>query len=69
MEAVVLRTNYLFRSTKGLTLVAMKLYFNKRGVVKVDLALAKGKRTVDKRRVMAERDAKRDVERAMKYRR
>jgi len=54
---------------KGLTLVAMKIYFNKRGVVKVDLALAKGKRTVDKRRDIADRDAKRDLERALKHRR
>jgi len=54
---------------KGLTLVAMKLYFNKRGVVKVDLALAKGKRSVDKRHDIADRESKRDMERAMKYRR
>jgi len=47
----------------------MKIYFNKRGVVKVDLALAKGKRTVDKRRDIADRDAKRDLERALKHRR
>jgi len=52
---------------KGLTLVALKLFFNNKGIVKVDLALARGKRTHDKRHDMAERDAKRDVERAMKY--
>jgi len=54
---------------KGLTLVAMKLYFNKRGVVKVDLALAKGKRSVDKRRNIADRDVQRDMERALKFKR
>ena len=52
---------------KGLTLVALKLFFNNKGIAKVDLALARGKRTHDKRHDMAERDAKRDVERAMKY--
>jgi SsrA-binding protein len=52
---------------KGLTLVAMKLYFSKRGLAKVELALARGKREYDKRRDMAERDAKREVERAMKH--
>jgi len=50
---------------KGLTLVPTKLYF-KEGRVKVELALARGKNTVDKRRTLAERDAKRQIERAIK---
>jgi len=54
---------------KGLTLVATKLYFNERGVAKVEIALARGKKTYDKRQDMAERDARRDVERAMKEKR
>jgi len=54
---------------KGLTLVALKLYFNDRGVAKVELALAKGKRTYDKRQDIADRDAKREIDRAMKQRR
>jgi SsrA-binding protein len=54
---------------KGLTLVALKLYFNPRGIAKVELGLARGKRSYDKRQDMAERDAKRAVERAMKDRR
>jgi len=53
---------------KGLTLVALKLYFNNKGVAKVELALAKGKRTYDKRQDIAERDAKREVDRALKHR-
>ena len=53
---------------KGLTLVPTRLYF-KDGRVKVELALARGKDTVDKRRSLAERDAKRQIERAMKARR
>jgi len=54
---------------KGLTLVALKLYFNARGVVKVELGLARGKRDYDKRRDIADRDARRDAERELKYRR
>jgi SsrA-binding protein len=54
---------------KGLTLVALKLYFNDRGVAKVELALAKGKRTYDKRQDIADRDARREIDRAMKQRR
>lgn len=51
---------------KGLTLVPLLLYFNDRGVAKVKLALAKGKKTYDKRRVIADRDADRDMRRAFK---
>jgi SsrA-binding protein len=54
---------------KGLTLVVLKLYFNDRGVAKVELALAKGKRSYDKRQDIADRDAKREIDRAMKQRR
>ena len=49
---------------QGLTLVPLRLYF-KQGRVKVELALAKGKRTYDKRAAIREREMKRDVERAM----
>jgi len=51
---------------KGLTLVPLKLYFNERGLVKVELALAKGKRSYDKRHAIAERDANRDLQREIK---
>jgi len=50
---------------KGMTLVPLRLYF-KDGRVKVELAVARGKRTYDKRHAIAERDAQRDVERALK---
>jgi len=53
---------------KGLTVVPTKLYF-KDGRVKVELALAKGKDVRDKRRTLVERDAKRQMERALKARR
>jgi len=54
---------------KGLTLVPLKLYFNKKGLAKLELALAKGKKTYDKRRDIAEKDAKRDLERSLKDKR
>jgi SsrA-binding protein len=53
---------------KGLTLVPTKLYF-KDGRVKVELALARGKDVRDKRRAVVEREAKRDIDRALKSRR
>lgn len=51
---------------KGLTLIPLKLYF-KNGKVKVELALAKGKKVYDKRETIAKRDLKRDQERRFKY--
>jgi SsrA-binding protein len=53
---------------KGLTLVPLRMYF-KDGRVKVELALARGRERADKRRVIAERDAQRQIERALKRRR
>ena len=53
---------------KGLTLVPTRLYF-KEGRVKVELAVARGKELRDKRRDLVERDARRDMERALKARR
>jgi SsrA-binding protein len=50
---------------KGVTLVPTRVYF-KDGRAKVELAVARGKRTYDKRHAIAERDAKREAERAMK---
>jgi SsrA-binding protein len=53
---------------RGFTLVPTKLYF-KDGRAKVELALARGKETRDKRRDIARRDADRQIERALKSRR
>jgi SsrA-binding protein len=52
---------------KGLTVVPLRVYF-KDGRAKVEIGLAKGKRNYDKRRVLAERDAKRETDRALKGR-
>jgi len=49
----------------GNTLVALKIY-DRSGHVKVELALAHGKRSYDKRAALAERDARREIERAVK---
>ncbi|HET6876413.1 MAG TPA: SsrA-binding protein SmpB [Jatrophihabitans sp.] len=48
----------------GLTLVPLSLYFSQ-GKVKVELALARGKRSYDKRQDLAKRDANREVARAL----
>ena len=53
---------------KSLTLVPLKLYI-KHGVAKVELGVAKGKKVYDKREAIARRDAEREIERALKYRR
>jgi SsrA-binding protein len=53
---------------RGLTLVPTRLYF-KNGRVKLELALARGKASRDKRRDIADRDARRQIERALKTRR
>ncbi|MDQ3857167.1 MAG: SsrA-binding protein SmpB [Actinomycetota bacterium] len=50
---------------RGLTLIPTRLYF-KDGRAKVELALARGKEARDKRRDIAERDAQRQIERALK---
>ena len=52
---------------KGYTLVPLKIYFS-RGKAKMELGLASGKHTYDKRDALAERDAKRDMERTMRER-
>lgn len=52
---------------KGMALVPLKIYF-KDGRAKVELAVAVGKKLYDKREDIAERDARRDIERAVKER-
>jgi SsrA-binding protein len=52
---------------RGYTLVPLRVYFS-RGLAKVELAMAKGKRQYDKRQDMAKRDAAREVERVVQDR-
>lgn len=51
---------------KGLTLVPLKLYFNAKGRAKVELGLGRGKRTVDKRSTLKDRDWQRDKARLLR---
>lgn len=48
---------------QGVTIVPVRLFFNAKGYAKLDIALAKGKKTCDKRESIKERDVKRDMER------
>jgi SsrA-binding protein len=61
---------YLIGKTKerGYTLIPLSLYFSPSNLVKVELGLARGKKLHDKRDSIAERDQKRDVERALRER-
>lgn len=61
--------NRLFGITKqqGLTLVPLSLYFLN-GRAKLEVGLCKGKKTYDKREALAQKDAKRDIERSIKER-
>lgn len=51
---------------RGFTLVPLRIYFNEKGLAKIELALARGKRKYDKRRSIDERQQKRDIDRDMK---
>ncbi len=52
---------------KGLSLIPKSLYINKKGLVKIFLATAKGKANQDKRETIKERDESRNSQRALKY--
>jgi SsrA-binding protein len=51
---------------EGITLVPLSLYFNERGLAKVDLGIAKGKKKHDKRAAAKEKDWKRDKARILR---
>jgi len=53
---------------KGMALVPVKMYFKDNSLVKVELAVARGKKLYDKRATMAARDSRREGERALKER-
>ncbi len=53
---------------KGLTIVPLRIYFSERGMAKIELGLAKGKKQHDRRESIKTREAGREVERAMKER-
>jgi SsrA-binding protein len=51
---------------KGLTIVPLALFISERGFAKLEIGLAQGKKTYDKRETMKERDTKMEMDRAMK---
>ncbi|MHC3993700.1 SsrA-binding protein SmpB [Sulfurimonas sp. HSL-3221] len=51
---------------EGHTIVPLQLYFNRKNIVKIQIAIARGKKLHDKRADMKEKDMKRDIERALK---
>ena len=51
----------------GLTIVPLKLFITEKGLAKLEIALAKGKKVYDKRETLKAKDSKRDMDRAMKY--
>lgn len=59
---------YLAEKTqeRGLSIVPLKIYFNDRNLVKVEIALARGKKLYDKRNSMKERDVQREIARTLK---
>lgn len=61
---------YLAEKTqeKGLAVVPLKLYFKKNGLVKVEIALARGKKLHDKRNDLKEKQVQRDIDRELKNR-
>ena len=51
---------------KGLTIIAIRMFLNERGLAKLEIALAKGKKRYDKREDIKQRDTKREMEIRMK---
>jgi len=52
--------------TTGLTIIPTKLFLNEKGLVKIVIAIAKGKKAYDKRQSLREKDDKRDIDRMFK---
>ncbi|MEP3210377.1 MAG: SsrA-binding protein SmpB [Maribacter sp.] len=53
-------------NTSGLTIVPLNLFLNEKGLAKINIALAKGKKLYDKRETLKDRDNKRDLDRIKK---
>ena len=54
------------KNVKGMTIVPLKVYITEKGLVKIEIALAKGKKLYDKRETLKENSAKREIDRVMK---
>ena len=51
---------------RGLTIIPLKVYLNERGLIKVEIALAKGKRKYEKKQKLKEKAIKREIDRYLK---
>jgi len=58
-----LRSLHKSLQNKGLTIVPLRLFINEKGLAKLDIALARGKKLYDKRATIKDRDIKRDLDR------
>ena len=61
-----LRKLYNDYKQKGITIVPLRLYINDRGLAKMEIAVAKGRKKYDKRQVLRERDIARELDRERK---
>lgn len=57
-----------YTTQEGMTLIPLKVYLNSKGLAKMELAVAKGKKLYDKRDTLAKKDANRKIEQQMKQR-
>ncbi len=53
---------------RGLTIIPLKVYLNKKGLIKIEIALAKGKREYEKKQRIKERTIKKEIDRYLKNR-
>ena len=51
---------------KGVSIIPLRMYFNEKGRLKVEIAIVKGKRSYDKKNAIKEKDIKREVDRELK---
>ncbi len=51
---------------RGFTVIPLRMYFTKKGLIKIEIALARGKHSYDKKQALKERDQKRDMARELK---
>lgn len=62
----ILRLNERVRK-EGFTIIPTKIYFNESGLIKVEIAIAKGKKVFDKREDLAKKDLERRMRKTEKY--
>ena len=63
-----IRKLFEYTAQEGLTLVPLSVYLNEKGMAKMELAVAKGKKNYDKRQDIAKKDSERRIQKQMKQR-